>query len=208
MNNVSGNFIAGWKTPADWLALRVRLLNDPAGPWDEAFTEFFKARLDLRYLQPIKVLQENGTFSGEGFSIVAIQCSLIEFLESTTQGTNYRYLRRGEMLAPFEYTSSQEVFVSFLRDRAPFKLVFDEKSAIDFYVNVRCAMLHEARTKNGWRIWAKGPDSFVANVAERVVFRDNFQGALLDYIEEYGNRLPHEIELQRAFVRKFDNLSS
>lgn len=206
MSSGHDNFIAGWKTSVDWQVLRTRLLSGAAGAWHEAFTAFFETRLNLRYLHPIKVLQDNGTFQGEGFSILAIQCSLIEFLESTAQGTNYRFLRRGETLAPYEYRSSQDVFVAFLRDRTPFSATFNETSAQDFYVSVRCGLLHEARTKNGWRIWAKGPVGVVANVATRVAYRDNFQDALLKYIKGYGEKLPHEPALQQAFIRKFDNL--
>ncbi len=206
MNIVQNHYIAGWKTPVDWQVLRVRLLAGEAEAWHEAFTDFFETRLNLRYLHPIKVLQDNGTFQGEGFSIVAIQCSLIEFLESTSQGINYRYLRRGETLAPFEYKSSQDVFVAFLRDRAPFSTTFNEESAKDFYISVRCGLLHEARTKNGWRIWAKGPVGAVSGVAERIVYRDNFQEALLEYIKCYGEMLTHEPDLQQAFIRKFDSL--
>jgi hypothetical protein len=206
MSTRKDNYIAGLKTPADWQALRVRLLAAAPGAWHEAFTAFFETRLSLRYLHPIKVLQDNGTFQGEGFSIVAIQCSLVEFLESTAQGTNYRYLRRGEVLAPYEYNSSQVVFVAFLGERAPFSATFDEASAQDFYIGVRCALLHEAQTKNGWRIRAKGPVGTVANVAERIVYRDNFQAALLAYIKGYGERLLHEPVLQHAFIRKFDSV--
>jgi hypothetical protein len=83
--------IAGSKTIDDWKACRAALVpgNDPAR-WQEVFDSYFYARLSLHYLEPIRVLQENGTFRGEGFSIVAIQCSLIEFLESTVQGISYR----------------------------------------------------------------------------------------------------------------------
>lgn len=79
--------IAGALTADDWKASRKTILfkNDPVS-WHRALDDYFVARLSLRYLNPIKVLQENGTFQGEGFSIVAIQCTLIEFLESTVQG--------------------------------------------------------------------------------------------------------------------------
>ena len=157
-------------------------------------------------MNPIKVLQESGTFQGEGFSIVAIQCSLIEFLESTAQGTNYRYLKRGHVLGLHEYSSSQEVFVAFLRSRAPFSSTFNEASAQDFYVGVRCGLLHEARTKNGWRIWADGPADVVANVKNRVVYRNNFQAALLEYVRAYGASLRTDAALQQGFIRKFDDL--
>lgn len=108
MNYTQNHHIAGWKTSADWQALRARLMAGVADSWHEAFTDFYETRLSLRYLHPIKTLQDNGTFQGEGFAIVAIQCSLIEFLESTEQGMNYRYLRRGETLGAYEYKSSQD----------------------------------------------------------------------------------------------------
>lgn len=206
MTTAQDSYIAGWKTPTDWKALRSRLFAGESGAWSEAFTDFFDSRLNLRYLHPIKVLQSNGTFQGEGFSIAAIQCSLIEFLESTAQGTTYRYLRRGETLAPHEYTSSQEVFVAFLINRSPFSATFDAASSQDFYISVRCGLLHEARTKNGWRIWAKGPAGVVSNVAERIMYRDNFQESLLEYIKDYSERLQHDHALQQAFIRKFDSL--
>lgn len=206
MKNGENHQIAGWKTRADWEAIRVQLLVGGADAWQQAFSDFYETRLNLRYLHPIKVLQDNGTFQGEGFAILAIQCSLIEFLESTEQGTNYRYVRRGEELRAYEYKSSQDIFVAFLKNRTPFSATFDEELARDFYIGVRCGLLHEARTKNGWRIWAKGPAGIVANVNSRIVYRDNFQDALLAYIKSYGERLPRERPLQQAFIRKFDSL--
>src|SRR3990172_8118852 len=111
----SGNVqIAGWKTAEDWRALRAMLvIGGSPDRWMRAFVEFFQARLGLRYLNPIKILQDHGTFQGEGFSILAIQCTLVEFLESAVQGITYRHLRRGETLGPYEYSSSREVFVGF-----------------------------------------------------------------------------------------------
>lgn len=200
------DYIAGWKTPADWRTLRPRLLAGEAAAWKEAFAEYFKARLELRYLHPVRLLQENGTLSGEGFSILAIQCTLIEFLESTAQGTNYRYLSRGAKLGPHEYSSSQDVFTSFLRNREPFSKTFDQISAHDFYIGIRCGLLHEARTKNGWRIWARSDDGLVADVKARIVFRDDFQHGLLAYVESYGQELQKGSDLQAGFIRKFDDL--
>ncbi|HUW44603.1 MAG TPA: hypothetical protein VMW50_02295 [Dehalococcoidia bacterium] len=206
MKNGDDHYIAGWKTRADWEAIRGRLLVGDPDAWHEAFTAFYETRLNLRYLHPIRVLQDNGTFQGEGFAIVAIQCSLIEFLESTEQGINYRHVPRGGVLGPYEYSASRDIFVAFLRDQAPFSATFNEDSAKDFYIGVRCGLLHEARTRNGWRIWAKSPVGMVADVANRIVYRDNFQEALLVYIKSYGEKLPHEPQLQRAFIRKFNSL--
>jgi hypothetical protein len=72
-------YIAGWKTATDWAALRNTLVvGGEAEAWQRAFHEYFRTRLDLRYLNPIRVLQEDGTFQGEGFSILALQCTLID----------------------------------------------------------------------------------------------------------------------------------
>jgi hypothetical protein len=205
MSNHSDEQISGTKTRADWLGIRTQLLKfDESADWEMVFREFFLSRLELRYLGPIKVLQENGTFQGEGFSIAAIQCSLIEFLESASLGMSYRYLKKGETLGPFEYSSSSATFIHFLTTRTPFNNEFTDSVARDFYEGIRCGLLHEAQTKNGWRIWASG--SSIIDAAERILFRDNFQSALLGFVGDYGTQLQNDKELQAAFVRKFDYL--
>jgi hypothetical protein len=68
-------YIAGWKTPDDWRDFRVILIKESNQElWKQAFEEYFQERLNLRYFNPIKILQETGTFAGEGFSIMAILC--------------------------------------------------------------------------------------------------------------------------------------
>ena len=206
MSSGSG-LIAGWKTAEDWRALRpVLVIGGSLDLWKQAFVEFFQTRLELRYLNPIKVLQDHGTFQGEGFSILAIQCTLVEFLESTIQGIKYRHLRRGETLEPYEYSSSRDVFVSFLVKREPFAREFDDQLALEFYADVRCGLLHEARTKGGWRVWARGSNGTLIDRNRRMVYRDNFQEALQAFIASYGGALVADTELQQAFVRKFDDL--
>jgi hypothetical protein len=207
MNRSDETLVAGRKTDKDWLGCRQTLVPGANGSaWAAAFESYFRPRLALRYLDPIKVLQDNGKFQGEGFSIAAIQCTLIEFLESTRLGLKYRYLRNGETLGPYEYCSSKAVFVAFLRDREPFSKTFTESAAGDFYVGVRCGLLHEAQTKNGWKILANGPDGIVADIKQKFLYRNNFQSALLNYVESYKCDLLLNAELQSAFLRKFDSL--
>lgn len=199
--------IAGWKTPDDWKALKSVLLTRPnLAHWEEAYTEYFLERLRLRYLEPIRVLRENSFYQGEGFSIVAIQCSLVEFLESTLQGLKYRYLRKGERLGQHEYSSSKDIFVKFLTSRKPFCDHFDTNVANDFYVGVRCGLLHEATTRNGWTIWGKDPGGRVIDATQKILFRDNMQDTFLTFIDTYKNDLISNHKLQRAFIRKFDSL--
>lgn len=199
-------YISGWKTAADWFAIRQTLVVGQVHGWQGVFADFFRERLKLRYLEPIAALQASGESRGEGFSIVAIQCSLIEFLESAAQGLNYRYITRGQQLGPHEYSASRDIFVSFLSKRAPFSETFNVATAEDFYASVRCGLLHEARTKNGWRIWAADASGAVADTSRKIIFRDNFQTGLLTYLHAYESQLQHDATLQQAFIRKLNHL--
>lgn len=200
--------IAGDKTANDWRETKQSLIvgGEPA-PWRKAFEEFFRTRLQLRYLDPIKVLQERGDFTGEGFAIAALQCSLIEFLESTLHGLKYRYVEDSANLGQFEYSSSAKLFTNFLTEREPFCRAFTKKIASDFYVNVRCALLHEARTKNGWLIRGRDPDGRIIDVQNKILFRNGFQIALLEFVDSFGPQLLTSVDLQKAFLRKFDDLA-
>jgi hypothetical protein len=200
-------FITAWKTIDDWQYTSQELKSGVnTKVWEDVAEDYYMARLEFRYLSPIRLLQEHGTSIGEGFSISAIQCTLIEFLESTVQGKSYRYLRRGETLGDFEYSSSSDIFTNFLVSRAPFLAQFDVSLANDFYTGVRCGLLHEARTKNDWRIWATDPMGRIVDANDKIVFRDNFQDALIEFINSYKAELPTNVLYQEAFIRKFDSL--
>lgn len=191
------------KTIGDWNAIRDQLhAGAPPKIWDDVLRDFYYERLESRYLDPIKAIQSTPKFKGEGFAIVAIQCSLIEFLESCLQGTNYEYRNP---VAPYEYKNSGDLFVSFLTKRQPFQPHFDEALAGSFYREVRCGILHEARTKGKWVIMAKNP-SLIVDRSQPILYRDNFQKAIIQFITDYRTNVPQDVELQKAFIRKFDHL--
>jgi hypothetical protein len=200
--------IAGKRTAKDWQEFRKTLV--PGGDpkcWDNAFGLYFETRLSTRYLKPVETLRASKTTNGEGFSILAIHCSMIEFLESTLQGISYRFRRRTDPpLNNYEYSESGKVFIDFLSKRHPFSKVFDASLAEDFYRGVRCALLHEARTKDGWLVKAKGTDIAAVSHGQKIVYRNNFHEALLEFIDSYKSQLLSDRRLQEAFVRKFDSL--
>ena len=200
--------IAGRLTIRDWKKFRVNLTSSPhPDTWKKAFDSYFHGRLIPRYLKPIEVLQKQSQFEGEGFSIVAIQCSLIEFLESTLQGKTYRYRHNGDpALSQHEYSDSKGIFVSFLAKREPFRNDFDKTSARDFYESARCGLLHEARTKNGWTISARKAGGHTIDPDKKIIYRNNFQTSLITFVEWYKTELPSNRGLQEAFIRKFDSL--
>ncbi|MDZ7583698.1 MAG: hypothetical protein U0938_02605 [Thiobacillus sp.] len=203
--------IARYKTARDWCDFRDEF-NLPKNPcpeiWVRAFDEYFYPRLETRYFHPIEAIKCIDKSEGEGFSILAILCTLIEFLESTAQGIKYRHLKRGEQkkdLLPYEYSSSEDTFKSFLTNRHPFCNHFDLASATTFYEDIRCGLLHEARTKNGWKIWEKSGNQSIID-PRKVIYRNDFQRAIEEFIAWYQNELQHNPLLQAAFVRKFDHL--
>jgi hypothetical protein len=198
--------IAGAKTVAEWLALRPKLaINSDPALWTSAFEQFFRERLKARYFDPIDILQKNRRYHGEGFSIVAIQCSLIEFLAASLKGASYRHIP-DRQLGIHEYNKSGEMFSTFLAGEKPFKTYFSQSLAEEFYSDVRCALLHEARTRNGWRIRLAMQNGLAIDANNKIICPKSLQKLLLDYVQEYGERLAHERPVQEAFVRKFDSL--
>jgi len=207
MREPNRTVVAGSKTCGDWRKFRNRLVpGSDVACWEAAFHNYFQARISLRYLDPIALIQKYSTKEGEGFSIVAIHCTLVEFLESTMQGRNYRYPKKGQGRGRFEYFESGPLFVDFLSKRQPFNKTFNPTLAQDFYKNVRCGLLHEARTKNGWLIRAKSPTGAIVDAKQRILFRNNFHDALLQFVEWYGKALVTDTDIQAAFLRKFSSL--
>lgn len=188
-----------------WPDLKIELQNPETSVvlWRKAYVVLLKARLDDRYLKPINSIRGNGSYSGEGFSILTIQCALLEFLASLRLGFNFSH---GAAFGQnFRYGESQRLFVDFLRQSAPFdKLGLTKAQAQAFYVNVRCGLVHEAQTKNGWRVWASNANKIAIDPAEKVVNRDLLAGLIDSYLATYESELYQSADLKAAFIRKFD----
>jgi len=192
------------RSATDWRLLsKTLVVGDATSRWDKAFDEFFFRRLESRYLKPIRVLQDKGSWEGEGFSIVSIQCALLEFLAACRGGLIYRHKNP---IPPYEYNLSGDLFATFLSTTAPFNALFKLEDAVEFYRQVRCALLHEARTKGGWIIHSSG--RMGVDCTRKIVFRNTFQTQIIDYINDYGRDLLNDTDLQAAFIRKFDDLAS
>jgi len=200
--------IAGDKTVADWNALKAEYSREKTEKfWRIAFTDFFKQRVETRYFAPIDCLSSQGSGTGEGFSIVAIQCTLIEFLGSTIEGKNYRF--RKKQAPPLdkdtEYDNSSDIFVRFLELKMPFSDLFrQEGSAIDFYKSVRCGLLHEARTKDLWTIVARRDSRTAVDTVNKVIDRDLFQECFNTFLRDYEEQILLRSDLQNALLRKLD----
>jgi hypothetical protein len=219
--------IAGNRTDKDWLEIRGKLIAPGSDSvWLVAFEDFFYQRLVTRYLEPIRLLHKHGGNNGVGFSIVSIQCTLIEFLQTTRDGTNfeqgsgkiYSASNDGSIEIGKKYDgSSKEIFTRFLKDQAPFKEIFGQNDLADlFFKNVRCGLLHEARTCGKWRITAAPHRLKIVDTdgegATKWLQRDRLQEALEAYIFRYkvdllANEFNDSEGLKAAFIAKFDALA-
>lgn len=193
--------IAGTLTIDDWNNFCKTLEGTPSKQdWIEAYELYFYQRLNARYLEPIRVLRKafRNSNTGEGFSIVTIQCCLIEFLESTAQGKNYKYGDSCDALT--EYYSSENIFKDFLSNREPFCNEFSRTLAGKFYAGVRCGLVHEASTKGSWTISSrrKGLNGKIVDAADKILYRNNFQDALEKYIVDYGDPYPVILACKRG----------
>lgn len=223
-------WIAGRNTVNDWLALRGALIDHPDDiqKWAEAY-DFFRLRIDTRFLRPIRAILAIDEKLGEGHSACAIQCMLIEFLEALFQGKVYRppipendlnaiAERLGilpEILAnhtqPTEYTSSAGLFVSFLTKRYPFSQHFNKSRARVFYYDIRCGLLHEAATKGLSKVRADeycNSNCLIQDLGNGLIInRDSFQRALIECIDAYRAELLSKDDFKKNFIRKMDDIA-
>lgn len=183
--------------------------------------ELFEKRIMQKFLDPIKLLIETGNNEGCGFSIVAIECLLIETFAAFRVGSIYnnRYSEIND--PPYQYKDCQKLFVNFLLTNSKFKEYFTESqtnnskihySANEFYTDVRCGLLHEGRTKNDWTINLKKKEEikgiFGKDKNKKKIYRTILYNELKDYLDSYIKELKEEKskELRRNFARKMDNL--
>jgi hypothetical protein len=192
--------------PEDWEIITKTLKDDPSpANWEAAYEICLGARLDSRYLKPIEAIRKMRKFEGEGFLILTIQCSIIEFLASLRLGLNFE--NRTKWGVNFKYGESGKLFKDFLRAQPPFSdHVRSEADAVDFYLNIRCALVHEAQTKNGWTVKAGFKRYPVIDFEKQIINRDELGRAIEGYLKCYRTQLCEDNELQEAFFRKFENL--
>lgn len=213
--NIQDNtFISAFIDVGQWKRAREQLIrgilwgDSTTEEWNSAF-ELLYTRIQTRFLNPIDWILEKRHNCGEGFSVVALQCILIEFLEAFYQGKIYTTSKKPR---EFEYNSSKQLFSDFLLNHEPFSRHFTSKAnANGFFDNIRCGLLHEAATKETSKINnAPAHDMIVLfeqdDPSNMRIYRENFYKAILTFIEGYKSELLINRELQINFVRKMDDI--
>ena len=152
-------------------------------------SSFVYDRLYGRYIKPFDF--DNKIYPDRyksGFTIMANCCLLIEtyvsFREKLFNDTNHKSER---CFGWFFLTERR--FVDFSKNGLPITDYLDMHKRLnnigvpkDFYKNVRCGILHNAETRNGWKILRKG--SFYdehSKTINAVKFMNRLKGTLKDY---------------------------
>lgn len=134
----------------------------------EHIADFVVERFQERYLQPALSARTKS-----GFSLMAINCLMIESLVSFRRG--WKETRRLSESAFCFFFDREDAFADF------------RGHAHEFYVNIRCGILHQAETTGGWLIHLKR-DRFLFDVEHKVVnareFTERLAGCLNDYRTE------------------------
>lgn len=224
--------IFGRKTKEDWIKIRDEIITNPneVENWKRA-TELLDERLETRYFRPIEKILKMRVTSGEGFAVMTLICSLVEFLHSIYEGKMFDVEKsKHNTLNNFYFGlgKSTDKFTTFLTIHEPFKSEFEktfedsrgqqQTLAKDFYSNVRCGLLHEAATKNNWKIKTYNknftPENFIdlTDINEKVIYRDKFFEELKIYLCNYKQKIIDDEKdnnnksLRDNLCRKLDSL--
>jgi len=185
----------------DWRRLD---LNSPTNPDWMTAVDIFLDRLCGRFLTPIEAIInhpdcEIQEFSG--FTIIAIDCLLIETLNQFYRGTDETVGRH------------EDAFWDFFRGSRFFKNEFDTKQKAEiFYRHFRCGILHQAQTKKLSKIRIGMPAMAQLSVPGRIkegliIDRQKFHQALFNEINDYADKLKNpktqkDLDLGGKFVKK------
>lgn len=199
-----------------WKNLRKNLFKNNLEDWEGAIS-IFNDRISSRFLNPINSINNETDFekrAGEGFSISLILIVLMESLASFEIGKIYTQEKK---FSPHLYNSSAKLFNEFLKNNEIFKEKFpNNRDARDlFYKNIRCGLVHEARTKNN-DIILSNKSSRTANSNlfyfkennQYILNRDLFYETLKEFLEKYKNNLRLNCgDLRKKFILKMDEVA-
>jgi hypothetical protein len=140
-----------------------------------ALAKFFRQRFAERYFRPVESSTEI-----HGFTILAVCCLALETLESFYQGEADT---KGK---------SKQMFHDFFDKRAGALTVFGGGNDW-FYKDIRCGILHQAESRNGWRVWRFGP---LLESKAKIINAQAFLRELKISVDVYANALEDNQNIQ------------
>jgi hypothetical protein len=192
------------------------------------------------FLIPLELLMNNNIDSNNAVSITILETALLENLAGFYYGmfftnperlTNSELMRKAEYYRlpveelevhaqPYYYNNfrSGRIIIDFVMEHPPFNSVFtDERTARDFYENLRSGLVHDAMPKNGWKLKLnENPDDeMFLELKEKmdgsyyyVFYYNTFFNAIKNSIELYSNALADRFneDLKKRFIQKIDEV--
>lgn len=165
--------------------------------WAKAVA-IFHQRIIGRYIEPmdfliVKEQSMRPSLRRFGFTVLAIDCLLVETLQSFFDG--------------LEDTKdkSERIVKRFLTTHPKFKNSFTNEIAKKFYEEFRCGILHQAEIGGKSKVWSTG-DFVVHNSEGLRINRNEFHSRLKEAIKDYESRLldPKNSRLRRNFRKKMN----
>lgn len=165
---------------------------------------FLRERYSERFLSPIRCLRNApGNNQGYGFAIMALCCLLVEAIECYEQGVpssgepdkkgkatgvwklNETAPQVYKLPAKWPMKSSREAFQKFFNDNTH-RRYFPGVDGSVFYYKIRCGLLHQAQTEDGWLIGRTGP---FWDAPRKRINREEFAARLEESFEDFLSRL-------------------
>lgn len=177
----------------DYINLNLTISSDD-NDWNEAIN-MFEERIKGRYINVMDKIISEGSLVIDGFSVIAINCLLIETLLQFKNG--------------WDETSGGNAssYSKFLKDEFP-NIFTTRTLARKFYSDIRCGILHSAQTKNGSQLTINEPN-VVAYINGRNSISVDVKGmfeATKEYINNYINKLRdrNNIFERESFISKMN----
>ena len=140
-----------------------------------------------RYICPFK-----GNSNRHGFSMMAVNCLMIEALQSFKEGkTDTKQISENTFKNFFKASNYFKEYVSYKR----------------FYHEIRCGILHQAETRNGWKIRRDGKQ--LLDIKTKTINADLFFEAIQKELKDYKDELqkqPFESEVWKYAIMKLDHI--
>ena len=171
--------------------------------WGKAVSMFDKRM--MRFTEPIRILMETPDTEAaiySGFSIIALDCLLIETLQSFRTGRTNPLKGDGK---------SKDTITNFLTQRNNFAKHFNASAADIFYNHFRCGILHQGEVKSSGLIRIDTANMVLPSDDGQslIINRWYFHEAILEEIKEYKEELMIglDLALREHFIKKMNEIS-
>jgi hypothetical protein len=155
-------------------------------------SKFIYERFYRRYIMPFEqVCREYNS----GFAQMAACCLMIEALESFRNGwkTTHRLKVKGKEVY------GGKIFGDFFKHYSEFTDFADLGS--EFYDSIRCGILHQAETKNGWRITREEKYPLL-DKENRIIHSTRFRYRMKTSLRKYCKELENNNAVWDKFIIK------